>query len=147
MEDQFGRLKKYDELSHRYDGPIPRDKLNELKCGGTTYLAAYGLPVIYDFGETIFGAGLQLIDPLKYHADARSFQRISGQRGQNTVTRSISPNEPVSRKRGRTSQSAMRQIAQEFDNNGTVCMGKTRALVCVRAAGNCHSIWSNSPQL
>ena len=34
MEDQFGRLKKYNELSHRYDGPIPRDKLNELKCGG-----------------------------------------------------------------------------------------------------------------
>ena len=36
MEDQFGRLKKYDELSHRYDEPIPRDKLNELKCGGPT---------------------------------------------------------------------------------------------------------------
>ena len=34
MEDQFGRLKKYNELSHRYDGPIPREKLNELKCGG-----------------------------------------------------------------------------------------------------------------
>ena len=63
MEDQFGRLKKYDELSHCYDGPIPRDKLNELKCGGTTYLATFGLPMIYDFGETIFGAGLQLIDP------------------------------------------------------------------------------------
>ena len=87
MEDQFGRLKKYDEFSHRYDGPIPRDKLNDLKCGVTTYLATFGLPVIYDFGETIFGAGLQLIDPLQHHADARSFQRISGQRGQNTVTR------------------------------------------------------------
>ena len=102
MEDQFGRLKKYDELSHRYDGPIPRDKLNDLKCGVTTYLATFGLPVIYDFGETIFGAGLQLIDPLQHHADARSFQWISGQRGQNTVTRSISRNEPVSTEREAT---------------------------------------------
>ena len=147
MEDQFGRLKKYNELSHRYDGPIPRDKLNELKCGGPDLTRRVRASADLRFWRNYIRSGIA------------AYRSASTPRRRQIVSTDIRKAWPKYRhalnlsqqarqpKQSPTSQSATRKIAQEFDNNGTVCMGNRRALDSVRAAGNCHSIWSNSPQL